>query len=73
MPADTPAQPLLFETAAYAQLLTIEDLMRLKRVKSRTTIYAMVKRGELPEPKPENKVCGRPRWRLADVMPGRVA
>jgi len=55
-----------FIDASPVHLLTIEDIVLLKRVRSCTTVYAIVRWRELPEPWPEDKV---PRWRLSDLMP----
>jgi predicted DNA-binding transcriptional regulator AlpA len=69
MPADTPAH--LFNSPA--QLLDIYDLMRLKRIRSRTTVYALVKRGQLPKPRDKDRLNGRPRWRLSDFVAPEAA
>jgi hypothetical protein len=62
-----PTQPL---SDSPAQLLDIYEVMRLLRVRSRTSVYNMVKRKRLHPPRTEDAVFGRPRWRLSDLMPG---
>lgn len=44
----------------------IEDVMRLFHIKSRTTIYNRIARGELPQPINPN---GRPvLWKMSDLI-----
>jgi len=47
------------------KLLTMIDVMQLLGVKSRTTIYRMIERGELP--KPAVTLGGRLRWDEREV------
>ena len=48
-----------------AELLTCQDVMRMTEIRSRTTIWRRIKKGEFPQPVDIGN--GRIRWRKADI------